>query len=218
MRVAPIGSFFYNDSDQLIRAACDQARITHQDSRSQAWAVAIVGAVAIAVQVEAIHPDAFLDQLCVWVESVDPSMAQYLIQLKDWLGLPVNESLAKIAPLGNPPESLDDWEGITPWIVPSILWPLYAFLSSPANYWETICTAIAGGGDTDTTVAMAGAISGAFLGIDAIPPDIAQKLTDLGKWGYGPMLSLADLAFHLAQVRRIREEEKMQTRWALEVG
>ena len=141
-------------------------------------------------------------------------MADYLIQLKDWIKLPVDQALAHIAPLGDPPSSLDDWEGISPWIVPSILWPLYAFLSSPDDYRTTICTAIAGGGDTDTTAAMAGAISGAFLGLDAVPHLVAQHITDTGKWGYEPMLCLSDLAFHLGQVRRLRAEESLVSRWS----
>jgi hypothetical protein len=52
-----------------------------------------------------------------------------------------------------------------------VLWSLYSFLTSPDGYWETICTAIAVGGDVDATAAMAEAMSGAFLGLDAIPDD-----------------------------------------------
>jgi ADP-ribosylglycohydrolase len=44
-----------------------------------------------------------------------------------------------------------------------VLWSLYSFLRSPEDYWETVCTAIAVGGDVDTTAAMAGAVSGAYL-------------------------------------------------------
>ena len=87
------------------------------------------------------------------MEQVEPSIADDLLQLVGWIDLPIDVALEKIMPMGNLPESLKDWEGISPWIVPSIVWSLYAFLRSPHDYWKTICTAIAGGGDADTTLA-----------------------------------------------------------------
>ena len=56
-----------------------------------------------------------------------------------------------------------------------MLWSLYAFLRSPDDYWETICTAIGVGGDTDTMAAIAGAISGARLGVAALPADLIWR-------------------------------------------
>lgn len=44
-----------------------------------------------------------------------------------------------------------------------------AFLHHPDSYTETISFAIRMGGDTDTIASMAGAISGARLGLSAIP-------------------------------------------------
>ncbi len=66
---------------------------------------------------------------------------------------------------GLDPAHMPHWQGISAFVTPSVLWSLYAFLRSPDDYWETICTAIAVGGDTDTMAAMAGAISGARLGV-----------------------------------------------------
>jgi ADP-ribosylglycohydrolase len=76
-------------------------------------------------------------------------------------------------------------------VVPSVLWSLYSFLRSPDDYWQTIRTAIAVGGDVDTTAAMAGAISGAHLGLTAIPRKLAGQLTDQGSWGFSDLTDLA---------------------------
>ncbi|MCI0355014.1 MAG: ADP-ribosylglycohydrolase family protein, partial [Acidobacteria bacterium] len=75
------------------------------------------------------------------------------------------------------------------------------FLRSPDDYWETVCTAIAVGGDTDTMAAMAGAISGARLGIAALPAGLLERLTDRGEWG---ALELARLAGDCARLVPIR--------------
>lgn len=74
----------------------------------------------------------------------------------------------------------------------SVLWSLYAFACTPDDYWTTICTAIAVGGDVDTTAAMAGAISGARLGVGAIPEQAVQRVHDQGGWRAAQLIALAD--------------------------
>jgi ADP-ribosylglycohydrolase len=78
---------------------------------------------------------------------------------------------------------MDRWQGISAFVTPSVLWSLYAFLRSPDDYWETICVAIGVGGDTDTMAAMAGAISGARVGLASLPGTLIGRLTDGGEWG-----------------------------------
>jgi ADP-ribosylglycohydrolase len=97
---------------------------------------------------------------------------------------------------------MDPWVGISPFVTGSVLWSLYSFLRTPEDYWETICTAITPGGDVDTTAAMAGAISGAHLGLEAIPSDLAHRLTDQGAWGYPELAVLADQCYELKMGQR----------------
>jgi len=82
-----------------------------------------------------------------------------------------------------------------------VLWSLYAFLRTPEDYWATICTAIAVGGDVDTTAAMAGAISGAYLGLEAVPARLARRLTDQGTWGLTELVELAHEVYDLKMQR-----------------
>jgi ADP-ribosylglycohydrolase len=58
-------------------------------------------------------------------------------------------------------------------------------------YRETICTAIAVGGDVDTTAAMAGAVAGAHLGRAAVPEPLARRLDDQGTFGHAALVELA---------------------------
>ena len=46
---------------------------------------------------------------------------------------------------------------------------IFSFLVHPEDFSSTIIYAVSLGGDTDTIASMAGAISGAHLGIDALP-------------------------------------------------
>ncbi len=58
----------------------------------------------------------------------------------------------------------------------SVVTALACFAGDPDSYPDVIARAIRVGGDTDTIAAMAGAISGARLGIQAVPPRLLEKL------------------------------------------
>jgi ADP-ribosylglycohydrolase len=91
----------------------------------------------------------------------------------------------------------DHWKWISPFVIPSVLWSLYSFLRTPEDYWETVCTAIVAGGDVDTTAAMAGAISGAHLGLQRLPRELAQQLNDGGRWGLDELVDLANRCYRV---------------------
>ena len=177
----------------LIQAAHDQGRITHQDPRSSAGAIAISGAVALVLMDKEIDADAFLSTLSDWTGKLSSDFASELNNLKQWLSLPPEEAVNFIQQAGFDPDYIDDdeWKGMSGFVISSVLWSLYSFLRTPDDYWETICTAISAGGDTDTTAAMAGAISGARLGISALPSHLTSYLTDRKTWGMDELIELA---------------------------
>jgi ADP-ribosylglycohydrolase len=197
MRAGPIGLLFFDDHESLIRAARDQGSITHRDPRCSAGSVAIAGAVALALRDEKIAAPRFLTRLAEWVEPVEESAAFGLRQLAEWILLPPTEAVIYIAKFGQDQNHSDGWRDISPFVTGSVLWSLYSFLKSPGDYWETICTAIAVGGDVDTTAAMAGAVSGTYLGLEAIPSRSAHRLTDRGTWGFAELVELADICYRL---------------------
>jgi len=197
MRAAPIGLFFFDNDEQLIRAARDQGRITHKDERCSAGAVAIAGAVALALQNDAVKVPYFLSQLSQWTSTIEPSLATGLRQLIEWVSLPPEEAAGIVCRVGLDAETAEEWNGISPFVTCSVLWSLYSFLRTPEDYWRTICTAIAVGGDVDTTAAMAGAISGAHLGLEAIPQNLTSRLTDQGAWGLEQLVELAHRAYEI---------------------
>jgi ADP-ribosylglycohydrolase len=197
MRAGPIGLFFFDHRDQLIRAARDQGRITHRDERCSAVAVAIAGAVALALQNDAVEVPNFLSQLSHWTSTIEPSVAAGLRQLIEWVSLPPENAASIICRFGLGPKTTEEWDGVSPFVTCSVLWSLYSFLRTPEDYWQTICTAIAVGGDVDTTAAMAGAMSGAHLGLEALPQSLASRLTDQGAWGLEQLVELAHRAYEI---------------------
>ena len=190
MRAGPIGLLFSDAPEEMVRAAHNQGRITHRDPRCSAGAVAIAGSVALAVRGGDIEVGRFLFQLAEWAAPFEGSVADALRRLAEWVPLPPEEAATLVSEIGHNPDYPDEVRGISPFVTTSVLWSLYSFLRSPNDYWETVCTAIAVGGDVDTTAAMAGAISGAYLGVDAIPERWARRVTDQGTWGYDELVEL----------------------------
>lgn len=199
MRAAPIGLFFFDNPQMLIQAAHDQGRITHKDPRSSAGAVAISGAVALVLQEKTINPESFISTIADLAGAIDQGFASELKKLVQWLSLPPEEAVNFILRAGFDADYVDDdeWKGISGFVISSVLWSLYSFLRSPDDYWETICTAIEVGGDVDTTAAMAGAISGAYLGIGAVPSHLTNYLTDRGTWKFDELVELAHKCYEI---------------------
>jgi ADP-ribosylglycohydrolase len=190
MRAGQLG-ILLSDPGAMMRAAREQSRITHRDPRCAAGAVTIARAVALAARGDPIDPGAFLSEIARCAEGDDASVAAAIRGLEDWLSLDPLAAARHVHDAGLDPAHIDRWQGISAFVTPSVLWSLYAFLRSPDDYWETVCVAIGVGGDTDTMAAMAGAISGARLGLAALPQDLLGQLTDQGVWGAVELAVLA---------------------------
>jgi len=207
MRAGPIGLMFFDQPQELIRAAHDQSRITHQDRRCSAGAAAIAGAVALALVQRPIDVSRFLVQLSDWCLAIDPSFADALKGLAGWVSLPPDEAANRICEAsGIATHSANrscSAAGISPFVVSSVLFSLYAFLKAPSDYQQAITTAIAAGGDTDTLAAMTGAISGAYLGLEGLPSALFPYLTDQGSWGWAELVELAHQSYELKMRYRI---------------
>lgn len=199
MRAAPVGLFYWNDEVAMLQAAHLQGFITHQDPRCSAGSIAIAGAVWLALRLRPLDRQTFVERLATWTRSWDPRLADGLLALPEWAKSPPERAVESIGRVGLEPGFRGlGWQGISPFVTTSVLWSLYAFLRTPDDYWETICTAIAVGGDVDTTAAMAGAVSGAYLGLSALPDPLARRVTDRGTWGYEDLVRLGEACYRVA--------------------
>lgn len=196
MRAGPLG-LLLPEPESMCRAAREQARITHLDPRCAAGAAAVARAVAVAAERLPIATAGFLAQVASCAEAEEVSVGDAIRGLSQWVGLPPATAARHVHESGMDPAHIERWQGISAFVTPSLLWSLYAFLRSPDDYWETVCTAIGVGGDTDTIAAIAGAISGARLGVEGLPGGLLGRLNDRGEWG---VEALTDLAHSCAAI------------------
>jgi len=175
MRASPVGLWNYDNPKQLKKDAIFQSQITHRDSRAKAGACAVAWVVAYNLTHEQINPEELIRGVAEFVQDVDREFSKYLARLKEWLEKNEQVAIMEISCAGwiEPVRWIDM---ISPFVIPTVLIALYNFLRSPEDFSLTLERTLKVGGDTDTTCAIAGAISGSFNGISAIPE---QLLLDL---------------------------------------
>jgi poly(ADP-ribose) glycohydrolase ARH3 len=166
MRVAPVGLLFCDNLDRVAEEARFSALPTHVHPLGIEGAQLLAIAVALAVRNTSLDRKAFYRELLDRAQSEEfrwALSAAARLRPTDFLGF-----------LGN---SLEAHR--------SVVTAIACFASSPRSYEDTIGRAISQGNDTDTLAAMAGALSGAHLGLLAIPQALLAKLEDGPKgWSY----------------------------------
>jgi poly(ADP-ribose) glycohydrolase ARH3 len=164
MRIAPVGVFYYDDPPKLREVAAQSGRITHAHPLGTEGGVLQAYAVALGTAAdpgEGLRAREFLSALSDFAED-----DVYRHKLRAISELPGAGSRQKVVEeLGHGVEAFQS--------VPS---SIYSFLAHPGSYEDAVTYAISLGGDTDTIAAMTGAISGAYLGVEAIPARWRQKL------------------------------------------
>jgi len=164
MRVAPVGLLYSRNLEKLRKIAYQSSSITHSHELGKEGAALQSCAVALALNTpsdEEIDREDFLSRLQNFIQ--DQLYKEKVAQIRELLG--EQDKARVVAVLGNGIEA--------PRSVPTAI---YCFLRQPQSYKDTVIYAISLGGDTDTIAAMAGAISGAYLAIEAIPSEWRAKL------------------------------------------
>ena len=176
MRIAPIALWNCDRLDRLADDVATASVVTHRHPLAIDAAMAVATAVAHACTSTAIETRAFLDVVATSVQGGSPGFADHILRLDDWLRLSDQTALDAIADTGGRREA--GGFGIPALAEPTALVSLFAFLRSPGDYVATIDFALRTGGDVDTIAAIAGAMSGAHNGVDAIPGHLVAGVKD----------------------------------------
>jgi poly(ADP-ribose) glycohydrolase ARH3 len=164
MRIVPVG-LFYHDSGNLYEIASASAEVTHAHPVGKDGAAVEAWAIAHAVKLEAGRPfplETFIQGLISFARTLEIQDKMKLIQTLLNKDMPPNIAAATL--------------GRSVVVDESMPFAIYSFLRHPRSFEDCLFCAILNGGDRDTLGAMACAISGAYLGIDAIPASWRDKL------------------------------------------
>jgi poly(ADP-ribose) glycohydrolase ARH3 len=183
MRVAPVGLFFHTDEGRLWEEARLSALPTHVHPLGIGGAQLLALAVALAVRMEAFDREAFFDRLLAACSSPD-----FRAKLEQARAVRAPDDLEE---LGNGIEALQ-----------SVPTALASFALEPESYTAAVGNVILLGGDTDTIAAMTGALSGAYLGTEGVPPRLVSLLESSPK-GRAYLIELAGRLYDAAAGRTV---------------
>jgi poly(ADP-ribose) glycohydrolase ARH3 len=164
MRVTPVGLFYHRTGD-LYEKARVASEVTH------AHPVGVDGAAVLAVAVaEAVRADPAegLDAAGVCAMLTEVARTE---EIRDKLEQ-VGGLAAEQAPPGKAASVLG--RGIA--VQESMPFAVFSFLRYPGSYRDCLLCAVLNRGDCDTLGAMACGISGAYLGIEAVPEEWRGRL------------------------------------------
>jgi poly(ADP-ribose) glycohydrolase ARH3 len=159
MRVAPVGLMFRHDLEQLWEQASLSALPTHVHRLGIEGAQLLALAVGLASTSRQFDREQYISALVEKSRSIEYS-----------------GPLRRTAQLNNPRDLALFGNGIE--ATSSVVTAIACFALAATSYEQTIGSAVLLGGDTDTIAAMAGAISGAYLGRQSIPTHLIQSLED----------------------------------------
>ncbi len=179
MRVAPVGLLFRDDPKKFWEQARLSALPTHCHPLGIEGAQLLARAVAHCSRAERFDRGAFFGDLLAACAS-EP----YRAKLRAAAAL---SEPAGLAGLGNGIEALE-----------SVPTAIASFALTPDSYEATVSNVIFLGGDTDTLAAMAGAVSGAFLGAGRLPQRLVGLLESSPK-GQAYLSQLAGSLFAVYQ-------------------
>ncbi len=154
MRIAPLGLLDCRDRTGLrdhVRAA---AAVTHDNPEAIAGSEAVAYAVARGAGGDLV-PDSLIRDVSSFIGPCAVSERLELAALFLERGMEVEEALARL--------------GTSGFVAETVASAFFCFLRTPQDFAETVSRAVEGGLDADTTGAVAGAVSGAYNGLDAIP-------------------------------------------------
>ncbi len=182
MRVAPVGLLFNDDTTRLREEARKSALPTHRHQLGIEGAELLALGVAEALAISEFDRGEFFVALLVGCQS-----DEYRMKLRTAERVERSDELAT---LGNGIEAAE-----------SVPTAIGSFALTPHSFEHTVGNVIFLGGDTDTIAAMAGAVSGAYLGAGAIPARLLTLLED-GPQGRRHIEQLADKLWEASVERR----------------
>jgi len=196
MRVGPLGLFLaaagdpssVTTSSVVTVLAHASSHVTHHGVACKEGAAAIVAAIAAATRTRAqVGSDGNrvrdVEALRISVLAAVEAQSKLIVStVRAMLNaadedtalvvlhslIPGERSKKEVAVSGKTLGATDVTDGVTMHASQTAAWGIFAFLRSPNKFWETVLVCVRAGGDTDTVAAVAGALSGSWVGLAGI--------------------------------------------------
>ena len=175
-RAVTIALWYHQRPDEMYRQVEALVRLTHTDRRTVACAAAVAAMIAYNLTTSELILGDFLDRVAAACARFDERIAEAILDFPRILSMTENRCHRHFEEVYEDRRYPMSEEGLSVYAVPTVLFALYSFLKSPHKFEDTVDRCLRLGGQMDTAAFLAGAISGAHLGHNAIPENLRSGL------------------------------------------
>ena len=171
MRSVAIGAMFYDDYDKITHYTISSSTITHKDKRSIVSAICVARLTSLAIRTP--------PQKSIKFKSIEQEMrAANIFNDPEWTTIidRLNQSLKRKLNLTDFQNDLNAQNYVSGLSYQSIPIAIFCFAKYGKDFRSAVRCAVSCGGDTDTIGFITGALSGALLGVEALPRDLVHGL------------------------------------------
>ncbi len=174
MRAAPVGLFFYDDDEALVRVAAAQSVLTHSHPTGIASSVAAAAPVAWVLKGNGL--DGIIEYTKEMVSRVTPEILRDLgAKDSDIDAIGIREQMEMLdetaAALGDDSEDVCQFLGGA-WVgEEAVACALWCVLKAKGDFTESVLRGANSSGDSDSIACIAGSIAGALGGVAGIKPE-----------------------------------------------
>jgi ADP-ribosylglycohydrolase len=160
-RVAPIGYLYQEDPEKLKQVARASGICTH--GHRTAVAASIGAAYLVKLALDRVDPGEMIAKMLSFTKGISGEFDTAISKVKNCLDWTKEEDALKH--LG------EGWVGEE-----AVALALYCFLQCPDDYKAAVLRGANTNGDSDSIACIAGSISGAYLGVQAIPEEWINQI------------------------------------------
>lgn len=175
-RAVAVALWYHARPDAMHEQLEAMVRLTHTDRRTLACAAAVAGAIEYNLTTSDLILGDFLDAVAGGAERFDARVAEAILDFPRSLSMTEYRCQRHFEEVYEDQRYPASDEGLSVYTVPTVLFALHAFLKSPHDYEATVDRCVRLGGQMDTATFLAGAISGAHLGYEALPEGLRDGL------------------------------------------
>ena len=161
MRSAPIGFLYQHNPEKLKLVARASGICTH--GHPAADAACIGAAYLVKLALDGVSPESMIPDLLSFTEGISGEWDKAILKVEQCLDREDEEQALSF--LG------EGWVGEE-----AVALALYCFLKYPDSYEKVVIRGANTNGDSDSIACIGGSISGAWLGVEAIPEDWIRRI------------------------------------------
>ncbi len=161
MRVASIGYLYQNDPEKLKEVAHYSGICTHGHPTGDA--ACIGAAYLVKLILDGVNLNTIISELLIFTKGISQEFDDAILKVNKCLDWDDEEKALEYLGQG--------WIGEE-----AVALALYCFLRYPNSYEKTVLRGANTNGDSDSIACIAGGISGAYLGYEAIPDSWLKKI------------------------------------------